>query len=596
MSEQTLPDNMAVRETLIEEGGARSGVASSPKALQHKFSRRVGEVLLSEGLIDEMQLRLGLERQRESGGFLVENLVALGFARPEAVGKYLDQATGFPFVDLSQTAIDLDLARVLPESLARRKLVLPFAEENGEVFVALADPLNIATVDDVASRLGKRVVPHLAFSFDLEEAITRAFSAKHKAESVLAEMGEVGSQAELSDDELMGLASDAPIVRLVHGIIEGAVNVGASDVHVEPQEETVRVRYRLDGLLFDQMNIPRGSLAAATSRIKVMASMNIAERRRPQDGRFVFRDEGGREFDLRVSVMPTVYGEKVVMRILEKSNAHASIERLGFFPEQRALFEKFIRKQHGIVLVTGPTGSGKSTTLFAGLQKINSPTLNINTIEDPVEYHLSGANQVAVNPKIGVTFAAGLRTLVRQDPDVIMVGEIRDTETAEIAVQAALTGHLVLSTLHTNDAPGALVRLQNMGVEPYLISSAVIGLAGQRLLRTVCPNCKRLEVAGAGTLEALGIQPEKAKPVMIARGHGCPKCSGRGMKGRTAAYEVMSMSDSIRELVLKHASGVDLADQAVAEGMCTMRQAGVRKVLDGVTTPEEVLRVLYVED
>jgi len=596
MSEQTLPDNMAVRETLIEEGGARSGVAPTPKALQHKFSRRVGEVLLSEGLIDEMQLRLALERQRESGGFLVENLVALGFARPEAVGKYLDQATGFPFVDLSQTAIDLDLARVIPESLARRKLVLPFAEENGEVFVALADPLNIATVDDVASRLGKRVIPHLAFSFDLEEAITRAFSAKHKAESVLAEMGEAGPQSELTDDELMGLASDAPIVRLVHGIIEGAVNVGASDIHVEPQEETVRVRYRLDGLLFDQMNIPRGSLAAAVSRIKVMSSLNIAERRRAQDGRFMFRDEGGREFDLRVSVMPTVYGEKVVMRVLEKSTSHASIERLGFFPEQRAMFEKFIRKQHGIVLVTGPTGSGKSTTLFAALQKINSPTLNINTIEDPVEYHLAGANQVAVNPKIGVTFATGLRTLVRQDPDVIMVGEIRDTETAEIAVQAALTGHLVLSTLHTNDAPGALVRLQNMGVEPYLISSAVIGLAGQRLLRTVCPNCKRLEVAGAGTLEALGIQIDKAKPVMIARGHGCPKCSGRGMKGRTATYEVLPMSDTIRELVLKHASGVDLADQAVAEGMCTMRQSGVRKVLDGVTTPEEVLRVLYVED
>ena len=587
---------MAVSETLYGDGSARTSAMPTPRALQHKFSRRVGEVLLSEGLIDEMQLRLALERQREIGGFLVENLVALGFARPESVGKYLDQATGFPFVDLTQTQINLELARVLPESLARRKLVLPFHEENGEVLVALADPLNIATVDEVASMLGKRVVPHLAFSFDLEEAISRAFSAKHKAESVLAEMGEIGSSAEMSDDELMGLASDAPIVRLVHGIIDGAVNLGASDVHIEPHEETVRVRYRLDGLLFDQMNIPRGSLAAAVSRIKVMASMNIAERRRPQDGRFMFRDEGGREFDLRVSIMPTVYGEKVVMRILEKSTSHASIERLGFFPEQRTMFEKFIRKQHGIVLVTGPTGSGKSTTLFAALQKINSTTLNINTIEDPVEYHLAGANQVAVNPKIGVTFANGLRTLVRQDPDVIMVGEIRDAETAEISVQAALTGHLVLSTLHTNDAPGALVRLQNMGVEPYLVSSAVIGLAGQRLLRTVCPNCKRLETAGAGTLEALGIQLDKAKPVMISRGHGCPKCSGRGMKGRTATYEILPMSDAIRELVLRHSSAMELADQAVKEGMCTMRQAGVRKVLEGVTTPEEVLRVLYVED
>lgn len=596
MSGHSLSYNMAIRETLYKEEGAHTGDVPAPKALQHKFSRRVGEVLLSEGLIDEMQLRLALERQRESGGFLVENLVALGFAKPEAVGKYLDQATGFPFVDLSQTAIDLDLARVLPESLARRKLVLPFGEKDGEVLVALADPLNIATVDDIAGRLGKRVIPHLAFSFDLEDAISRAFSAKHKAESVLAEIGDQAQQHELTDDELMGLASDAPIVRLVHGIVDGAVNLGASDIHIEPHEETVRVRYRLDGLLFDQMNIPRGSLAAAVSRVKVMSSLNIAERRRAQDGRFMFRDDGGREFDLRVSIMPTVHGEKVVMRILEKSTSTTTIEKLGFFPEQRNAFEKFIRKQHGIVLVTGPTGSGKSTTLFAALQKINNPTLNINTIEDPVEYHLPGANQVAVNPKIGVTFATGLRTLVRQDPDVIMVGEIRDTETAEIAVQAALTGHLVLSTLHTNDAPGGLVRLQNMGVEPYLISSAVIGVAGQRLLRTVCPNCKQLETASAGTLEALGIKPDKAKPVMVARGHGCPKCSGRGMKGRSATFEIMPMSDPIRELVLKQGSAVDLTDLAVKEGMCTMRQSGVRKVLDGATTPEEVLRVLYVED
>ena len=591
-----MSDNMAIRETLYEEEGDRMETTPTPKALQHKFSRRVGEVLLGEGLIDEMQLRLALERQRESGGFLVENLVALGYAKPESVGKYLDQATGFPFVDLSQVTIDLELARVLPEALARRKLALPFAEKDGEVLVALADPLNIATVDELASRLGKRIQPHLAFSFDLEEAISRAFTAKHKAEAVIAEMGGSSLAQDFTDDELIGLASDAPIVRLIHGIIDSAVNLGASDIHIEPHEETVRVRYRLDGLLFDQMNIPRGSLAAAVSRVKVMANLNIAERRRPQDGRLMFRDEGGREFDLRISIMPTVYGEKVVMRILEKNTSTASIEKLGFFPEQRQLFERFIKKQHGIVLVTGPTGSGKSTTLFAALSKINNPALNINTIEDPVEYHLPGANQVAVNPKIGVTFATGLRTLVRQDPDVIMVGEIRDAETAEIAVQAALTGHLVMSTLHTNDAPGALVRLQNMGVEPYLISSAIIGLVGQRLLRTVCPNCKRQEVASAGTLEALGLKPDGRGPIMVSRGHGCPKCSGRGMKGRTATYEIMAMSDSIRDKVLARCSAADLMAQAVKDGMVPMRDAGVRKVLEGVTTPEEVLRVLYVED
>jgi type IV pilus assembly protein PilB len=586
---------MAVRDTAFEEPKPPQDAGAQVKVLKHKFSRRVGEILLSEGLINEQQLRLGLERQKQTGAFLVETLVSLGFVKSEVVGRYLDQATGFPFVDLSQTEIDLKIARSIPENLARRKLVLPFAQNGEEVSVALADPLNITTVDDIASRIGLRVVPHLAFSFDLEDAIARTFDARHKAEAVLAEMGELQIQ-DIAEDDLMGLASEAPIVRLVQGMLESAVNLGASDIHIEPLEDNVRVRFRLDGLLFDQMTIPRVNLAAAVSRLKVLSSMNIAERRRPQDGRFAWRDDANREFDFRVSIMPVQYGEKVVMRILEKSNVHANIDKLGFLPEQRTAFEKFIKKQHGIVLVTGPTGSGKSTTLFAALQKINDPNLNINTIEDPVEYHIHGVNQVSVNPKIGVTFANGLRTLVRQDPDIIMVGEIRDAETAEIAIQAALTGHLVLSTLHTNDAPGALVRLQNMGVEPFLVSSAVLGVLGQRLVRTICTQCKESEIAPIGLAEEFNLPSEPGKPPVIYRGRGCPKCGGRGMKGRTAVYEVMPMSDTLRALVLKSAAGSEVMDQARVEGMMSMREAGIKKVIEGITTPEEVLRVLYTED
>jgi type IV pilus assembly protein PilB len=559
---------------------------------------RLGEQLIADGLITEQQLRQALERQRQTGQFLGETMLSLGYIHSGSLGPYLQAATGFPFVDLADHHIDQDCARLIPEDLARRKTLLAFGENHDEVFVAMKDPLDLATVDEVRSRVGRPIVQFLAIESDLVEAINRSYDVRHKAQSVLDEMHELHllAEPEPSVDELMGLAEDAPIVRLVNGIVLGAVSAGASDIHIEAQEHQVRVRYRVDGLLVDQMTIPRHHQAAVVSRIKIMSHLNIAERRRPQDGRFSTRDANDREFDLRVSVMPTIFGEKVVMRVLEKSSSLASIDKLGFFPEQRQLFENFIRRPHGIVLVTGPTGSGKSTTLYAALHRINDATLNINTIEDPVEYHLKGVNQVQVNPKVGFTFASGLRTLVRQDPDVIMVGEIRDLETAEIAIQAALTGHLVLSTLHTNDAPGALVRLQNMGVEPFLISSAVVGVIGQRLVRTVCPFCKETRAASPATIEAFGLPMRDGRPPVLASGRGCTKCGGRGMRGRTSCYEVMPMTEPLREMVLRRSSNSILRGQAIQEGMLTMRDSAIRKVLDGITTPDEVARVLFAEE
>jgi len=555
---------------------------------------RLGDRLLAACVIDEEQLRIALERQRQTGAFIGESLVSLGFVQPQQIGPYIEQVTGYPFVDLSEAKLEDEICRALPESLARRKMALPFLEKDGKVLVAMSDPQNVATLDEVRSRLGRPVIPHLALAVDLEDAFRRAYDPRRKTASMVEEIFD-DQQVEISVDALLGEAEDAPIVRLVKGIIAGAISSGSSDIHIEPGEHNVRVRYRIDGLLFDQMTLPKHHLQATVSRLKILSNLDIAERRRPQDGRFGTKDESGGEYEIRLSIMPTIYGEKAVMRVLEKSSSLGSLERLGFFPEQLAAFEAFIRKPHGIILVTGPTGSGKSTSLYAGLHRINDSTLNINTIGDPVEYRLSGVNQVQVNSKIGVTFATGLRTLVRQDPDVILVGEIRDSDTAEIAVQAALTGHLVLSTLHTNDAAGALVRLQNMGVEPFLISSAVVGVIGQRLLRTICPNCKETFEPSPELMATLGLSHMQSPPLM-ARGKGCTRCQGRGMKGRSAVYEVMPMSEQLRKLVLSQESASEIKLQAIEEGMATMRDAGIRKVLELSVAPEEALRVLSLEE
>ncbi|MBS1726022.1 MAG: type II/IV secretion system protein [Armatimonadetes bacterium] len=558
---------------------------------------RLGERLLAEGAIADETLRQALEIQQSSGGFLGELLVSLGAITPSQLRGHLEEITGFPFVDISEVDIDRELSTQLPEHFVVSNLVLPFREKNGSIHVAMADPLNLSLVDEIRASLGRPVVPYLALTQDLEFAIKRAFDVRQKTRSVLDEIQiDRGVQAS-QIDELIDQVEEAPLVRLVSSVLLAASSAGASDIHVEPQEGNVRVRFRVDGVLYDQMTIPTSHLAAFVSRLKVMSGLNIAERRRPQDGRFTIKDDFDNRFDVRLSIMPTVYGEKACMRLLEKSNSIAKMDKLGFMSDQKAKFEQFVRRPHGLVLVTGPTGSGKSTTLYTALQSINDSSKNINTIEDPVEYKIAGINQMQVDVKTGVTFATGLRTLVRQDPDVILVGEIRDRDTAEIAIQAALTGHLVLSTLHTNDAPSALVRLQNMGIEPFLISSAVIGVVGQRLLRVLCPYCRETytptidEMMSAqlpiGSGESM---PHLANPV------GCRRCDNRGSRGRTAAMEIFGMTDEMRKLVLKEASANELYDLARREGMVTMREAAISKALDLQVSLSELHRVFSQED
>ncbi len=549
---------------------------------------RLGDRLLKAGAVTEETLQQALEAQRESGGLLGEILVSMGVITLLRLRSFLEETSGFPFVDLGEIEVDRELAASVPEAFLVQNRALPFRMVDGEVHVAMADPLDLAVVDGLKDRFRRSVVAHLAFPKDIEDATRRAFDVRQKTQSVLSEIGGEAS----TEIESEAHVDDAPIVRLVNGVLSAAFAARASDVHLEPQETNVRVRFRIDGVMYEQMTIPTGHLAACLSRMKVMAGLDIAERRRPQDGRFTTRNEHGHEFDVRLSLMPTVFGEKACLRLLEKTNSLASVGRLGFFPEQQALFEKLIRRPHGLILVTGPTGSGKSTTLYAGLGGINDASININTVEDPVEYKLPGVNQMQVNPKIGVTFASGLRTLVRQDPDVILVGEIRDKETAEIAIQAALTGHLVLSTLHTNDAPGAVVRLQNMGIEPFLISSALVGVVGQRLMRSLCPHCKEAYTPDAEESRAAGL-PMGAP---LSRGVGCRRCGGRGTQGRSAAVEIMPMTDGLRAAVLEGVPGDELYAKARAEGMVTMRESAVRKALAGTVSGREIVRVFAQED
>lgn len=557
---------------------------------------RLGERLLADGVIGEDSLRFALEQQARTGGFLGEILASQGAVSPTRLSTYLADLTGFPFVDIAEEEVDPNVATRLSEAVVTQHLVLPFREDQDSVHVAMSDPLNLAVVDAVKASLGRPVSPFLALPHDLSDAIRRFYDVRQRTRSVLDEIG-VEEGFDESNDDLMAAVEEAPLVRLVNSVLSSASLAGASDIHIEPQEGAVRVRYRIDGVLYDQMTIPSSHLSAFVSRLKVMAALNIAERRRPQDGRFSSRDDTGKEFDVRLSIMPTVWGEKACLRLLEKTNDLSTLDRLGFLPSQKAVFEKFCKKPHGLFLVTGPTGSGKSTSLYAALNSINDSTRNINTVEDPVEYKLPGVNQMQVDPRIGVTFSTGLRTLVRQDPDVILVGEIRDRETAEIAIQAALTGHLVFSTLHTNDAPGAIVRLQNMGVEPFLISSALMGVMGQRLLRVLCPHCRETYRPSMAEGMTLGIEPgPDGQMPILARAAGCRRCGERGMRGRTAAMEIFAMTDAMRAEVLRGSSGSLLSELAQREGMMTMRESAIHKALELQISSSEIMRVFAEEE
>ena len=554
--------------------------------------RRLGQILVGSRLITPEVLQEGLARAKSERRRLGEALTTMNAVSQDDVLRALATQQGLPFLAADDLPSTLPLIKNLSPKYLRQYEACPVSLEGTTLTVATANPTNPLLVDELRQTLGLQIKLCVAPAEAILAAIERTYGASTALQKIVEGMGspEAGAEgdAEADVNQLRDMAFEAPVVRLVSLLIDEAVAAEASDIHVEPYEDRLRIRYRLDGILHDRESPPRRLQAALTSRIKLMAEMNIAERRLPQDGR-IRVTAGDRRVDIRVSTVPTVHGESLVMRLLDRSSVFLPFNRLGFSPKVAEIFDGLIRRPHGILLVTGPTGSGKTTTLYAGLDKINSPEKKIITIEDPVEYQLAGVNQIPVRPKIGLSFATGLRHIVRQDPDVIMVGEIRDLETAEIAIQAALTGHLVFSTLHTNDAPSAVTRLQDMGAEPYLVASVLNGVLAQRLVRRICSACRAPYQADPGDLLALGVTD--ATGVELWSGKGCDDCRGTGYRGRTGIYELFVINEEARGLILsKKPSGV-IRRHAIEHGMVSLRDDGWVKARAGVTTVEEILRV-----
>ncbi|MGH7320088.1 MAG: type II secretion system ATPase GspE [Candidatus Rokuibacteriota bacterium] len=555
-------------------------------------SRRVGDLLVQACIITPDVLEEALARATRDRQRVGEALVAMGAASAEEVLKAVAAQQELPWLEAEELPSTLPALKELSPHYLRQYVACPIAVEGTTVTVATADPANPLLLDELQQRLPLAIKLCVAPGPAILEAIERAYGANTALQKIVEGMGSGADRhADPEDDvdHLRDMAFEAPVVRLVNLLIEGALAAEASDIHIEPFEDSLRVRYRIDGLLYDQEAPPRRLQAALTSRIKIMAELNIAERRLPQDGRIRVTAPGGRRVDIRVSTVPTIHGESIVMRLLDRSSVFLPFDRLGFSPKTARAFETLIHRPHGIVLVTGPTGSGKTTTLYAALDKINRADLKIITVEDPVEYQLKGVNQIPVRPKIGLSFAAGLRHIVRQDPDVIMVGEIRDLETAEIAIQAALTGHLVFSTLHTNDAPGAVTRLQDMGCEPYLVSSVLSGVLAQRLVRRICQACRAPDNPDPAELLALGVTD--ATGVELFRGKGCDECRGTGYRGRMGIYELFRITDETRGLIVRKLPGGEIRRHAVAQGMVTLREDAWTKACAGLTTVGEILRV-----
>jgi general secretion pathway protein E len=543
---------------------------------------RLGEMLVGQGVITEGQLQSALSRHQEGGQRLGAVLKAMGLVSGEEVLEAVSGQVGVPYVSLADPVIELTrVTDALPVKFLQAHKIFPWKFDGQMLAVVMADPSDVYTLDSVRIRLGCSVQVYLGDEEDIAKALDQYYGSGTAMDRIIRDIAtEDGERTEGDDDiaHLKDLASEAPVIRLVNLIVAKAVEERASDIHVEPFEGLVRVRYRIDGILADREAPPRRLQAAVISRIKLMAKMNIAERRLPQDGRIRTVVEG-RDLDIRVSTIPTVHGESVVMRLLDRASLRLGLTDLGFSDADRLAFDGLIRRPHGIILVTGPTGSGKTTTLYASLQTINSVERKIITVEDPVEYQLQGINQIQVKPSIGLTFASGLRHILRQDPDVILVGEIRDQETAEIAMHAALTGHLVLSTLHTNDAASAITRLLEMGIEDYLVSSTVLAVLAQRLVRIICRQCRVAEAALPGDASA------------GYRGRGCVECNGSGYRGRVGIYELLLLKDELRTALLGKADANRLREKAVQQGMRTLYQDGWDKVASGVTTREELLRV-----
>jgi len=567
------------------------------------MSVRLGEILLKESLITQDQLDKALEFQRSNGGRLGSCLTKMGFITDDDITGVLSRQYGVPSINLKYYEIDPNVIKLIPQDTALRYQVVPLSRVGSVLTIAMTDPTNVFAMDDIKFMTGFNVEPVVASESAIAEAISRFYgggASSHEELSSLMkdlvdeeELELAGDEQEMDAATLEKAAEEAPIIKLVNLVLTDSVKRGASDIHVEPYETEMRVRFRIDGVLQTVMNPPLKLRDAITSRMKIMAKLDIAEKRLPQDGRIMikYRAEGKKkELDFRVSTVPTLYGEKIVLRLLDKENLRLDMTKLGFEPESLKKFERNILKPYGMVLVTGPTGSGKTNTLYSSVARLNQVDTNIMTAEDPVEFQLAGINQVQMKDQIGLNFAAALRAFLRQDPNIILVGEIRDFETAEIGVKAALTGHLVLSTLHTNDAPSTISRLMNMGIEPFLVATSVNLICAQRLVRRICTNCKEeLEIPEQALIDA-GFTPEEAKTTKIYHGKGCSTCGKRGYKGRTGLYEVMEINDELRELILVGASALELKKKAIEQDMITLRRSGLVKAAAGLTTLEEVLR------
>jgi type IV pilus assembly protein PilB len=604
------------------------------------MSAKLGEILVRENLITSQQLREALEYQRTNGGRLGSNLIKLGIISDDVITAVLSRQYGVPSINLELFQIEEETIKLISHEVALKYTVLPISKVGATLTLAMADPTNVFAMDDIKFMTGLNVEPVIASESSLQIAITKYYSSSKAIEVVmngnddfgkiaakLARNGNgnkgkvderildsdlnvslekfkfeptIGEELEVvNDDEEIDLASlaqaseDAPVVRLVNVLMVDSLRRGASDIHVEPYEKDFRIRFRIDGVLYDVMHPPMKMRDALLSRLKIMSKLDISEKRLPQDGRIKIKvkiDNRSRELDFRVSTLPTLFGEKIVLRLLDKDKLMLDMTKLGFEAESLELFQRNISKPYGMVLVTGPTGSGKTNTLYSALQALNTPETNIMTAEDPVEFNLPGINQVQMKEQIGLNFAAALRSFLRQDPNIVLVGEIRDFETAEIAIKAALTGHLVLSTLHTNDAPSTISRMVNMGIEPFLVATSVNLIQAQRLIRRVCKDCKEeVHVPVEGLIE-IGFSPEEAPEIKSYKGKGCPTCNGTGYKGRVGLYEVMEVTDELRELIIIGASAIELRRKAIELGMITLRQSGLYKLREGITTIEEVVK------
>ena len=603
------------------------------------LAEKLGRVMVNSGLLTEDQLQKALLTQKKEGGRLGSVLVRLGFLSEEKLLQFLSKQYGVPSIDLAKQEIDAAVIKLIQPNVAQKHFLIPFKRSGGTLFIAMVDPTNVSAIDDIKFMTGYAVEPMVAAESAILACMAKHYGAGGVMEKPVANAATAASQAMILEtkdytlspeedrapeieteepatvnvedfDAVVGSALEnidvieeqqeeilkdveAPIVKLVNGILVNAVKIGASDIHVEPYETNFRVRYRLDGIMRTVMNLPLKIRNATISRLKIMSKLDIAERRLPQDGRIKLKLGKKKEVDFRVSTLPCLFGEKVVLRILDKGNLTLDLTKLGF--ERKALddFTEAVNSPYGMVLVTGPTGSGKTTTLYSALSQINTTEINIMTAEDPVEYNLSGINQVQMKEDIGLNFAAALRSFLRQDPDVIMVGEIRDFETAEIGVKAALTGHLVLSTLHTNDAPSTINRLLNMGIEPFLVASSVILILAQRLARKICSNCKSPDAIPPQTLINAGFKPDEATGWTPFKGKGCDLCTNTGFKGRVALYEVMPIGEEIRELILQGATADEIKKKAISLDVRTLRMSGLQKVKEGVTTLDEVIDTTF---